>query len=295
MTLFELRPTQRPTQPQRPTQRRGLNSHLDPAIWPLSAYVDGRGRLRIGGVAATDIAAEFGTPTHVVDAEGFRARIRGYRAALPGAELIYAGKALLSSAVAGWAAAEGAGVGVCSGAELAIALAGGVPPSRLILHGDAKTPAELADAVAAGVGRVVIDCPSEIALLAGRARRRQRREILGGTGQPAAIGRHRTRDDSGAGLAGRGRDRPRRRTARRPSPRRSAGGGVHRRLSPLDGIEPQSGGPPPAGRRCRRPVQRTGAPRKRGRSAGPRSRLAGQRALGRRRHGELGSERWLAA
>jgi len=163
MTLFDVRPSLRP----------GLNPHLDRAIWPLSSGVDEVGRLCVGGVAATDIADEFGTPSYVMDEEDFRERIRAYHAALPGVELIYAGKALLSAAVAGWAAAEGAGVAVCSGGELATALAGGVPPSRIVLHGDAKTAGELHDAVAAGVGRVVIDSPSEIALLAGRVRRRQ--------------------------------------------------------------------------------------------------------------------------
>jgi diaminopimelate decarboxylase len=163
MTLFELLPS----------LRHGLNPHLDRAIWPLSTYVDELGRLCVGGVAATEIAAEFGTPTYVLDEEDFRARIRCYRATLPGVELIYSGKALLSTAVAGWAAAEGAGVDVCSGGELATALAGEVPPSRIVLHGNAKTARELDDAVAAGVGRIVIDSPSEIALLAGRVRRRQ--------------------------------------------------------------------------------------------------------------------------
>src|ERR1700752_4986354 len=83
MTLFELLPS----------LRRGLNPHLDRAIWPLSAYVDELGRLCVGGVASTDIAAEFGTPTYVVDEADFRARIRTYRAALPGVELVYAGEA----------------------------------------------------------------------------------------------------------------------------------------------------------------------------------------------------------
>jgi diaminopimelate decarboxylase len=164
MTLFELLPS----------LRHGLNPHLDRAIWPLSSYVDELGRLCVGGVAATEIAAEFGTPTYVVDEEDFRTRIRCYRAALPGVELIYAGKALLSAAVAGWAAAEGAGVDVCSGGELATVLAGEVAPSRIVLNGNAKTAGELDDAVAAGVGRIVIDTPNEIALLAGRVRRRQR-------------------------------------------------------------------------------------------------------------------------
>jgi diaminopimelate decarboxylase len=157
-----------------PSTRRGCNQHLDRAIWPLNSHVDERGRLRVGGVAATEIAAEFGTPTYVVDEDDFRARIRAYRAALPGVDLVYDGKALLSTAVAKWAAAEGAGVGVCSAGELATALAAEVPPSRLVLHGAAKTAGELHDATAASVGRVVIESPSEIALLAGRVRRRQR-------------------------------------------------------------------------------------------------------------------------
>ncbi|MGB8388493.1 diaminopimelate decarboxylase [Mycobacterium sp.] len=163
MTLFEL-----------PSVRHRLNPHLDRAIWPLSADVDEVGRLCVGRVAVTEIAAEFGTPTFVVDEADFRSRIRGYHATLPGADLSYAGKALLSTAVAGWAAAEGAGVTVRSAGELATALAGGVPPSQVILHGNAKTAGELHDAVAAGVGRVVIEAPSEIALLAGWVRRRQR-------------------------------------------------------------------------------------------------------------------------
>src|ERR1700754_5029861 len=102
MTLFELLPS----------LRHGLNPHLDRAIWPLSTYVDELGQLCVGGVAATEIAAEFGTPTYVLDEQDFRARIRGYRAALPGMELIYGGKALLSATVAAWAAAEGAGLAV---------------------------------------------------------------------------------------------------------------------------------------------------------------------------------------
>src|ERR1700756_3524860 len=112
MTLFELLPS----------LRHGLNPHLDRAVWPLSACVDKPGRLCVGGVAATELAAEFGTPLYVVDEEDFRARIRGYRAALPDVELVYCGRALLSAAVAGWAVAEGAGIAVCSGGELATAL-----------------------------------------------------------------------------------------------------------------------------------------------------------------------------
>jgi diaminopimelate decarboxylase len=164
MTLFELLPS----------LQAGFNPRLDRAIWPMSTHVDELGRLCVGGVPTTEIANEFRTPTYVLDEDDFRARIRCYRAALPGVEVIYAGKALLSTAVAGWAADEGVGIDVCSGGELATALAGGVSPSRIILHGNVKTPDELHNAAEVGVGRIVIDSPIEIAFLAGRVRRRQR-------------------------------------------------------------------------------------------------------------------------
>lgn len=160
MTLFELLPSLR--QP-----------HLDGTIWPLNASIDDLGRLCVGGVAATEIAAEFGTPAYLVDEQDFRARIRRYRVGLPGVDLVYAGKALLSTAVAEWAASEGAGLNVCSAGELATALAAGVPPSQIVVHGNARTAGELHDAVHAGVGRIVIDSPNAIALLASQVRRRQ--------------------------------------------------------------------------------------------------------------------------
>jgi diaminopimelate decarboxylase len=163
MTLFELHPA----------LWHGLGPHLDRAIWPLSASVDDLGRLCVGSVPVTQIAAEYGTPAYLVDEQDFRTRLRRYRAALPGVELVYAGKALLSTGVAQWAAAEGAGLNVCSAGELATALAAGVPPSQVVLHGNAKTAGELHDAVDAGVGRIVIDSPNTIALLAAQVRRHQ--------------------------------------------------------------------------------------------------------------------------
>jgi diaminopimelate decarboxylase len=172
MTLFELRPSSR--QGLNLPTTRPTDQPTDCGVWPLSSYRDERGQLHLGGVPAAEIAAEFGTPTHVVDEQDFRAQIRRYRASLPDAEIVYSGMALLSTAVAGWAAAEGAGVAVRSAGELATVLAGGVPASRIILHGNAKTAAELHDAAAAGVGRVVIDSPNEITLLAARVRRLQR-------------------------------------------------------------------------------------------------------------------------
>ncbi|MGV9798946.1 diaminopimelate decarboxylase [Mycobacterium sp. NPDC003449] len=157
-----------------PSLRTATVPRLDPALWPLTTGVDAQGRITVGRVALTDIADEFRTPAYVLDEADFRSRARRYRETLRGAEVVYAGKSLLSTAVARWAAEEGLGVDVCSPAELATALAGGVAPDRIVLHGNAKTCDELGAAIDAGVGRIVVDCSTEIAYLAGMVQRRQR-------------------------------------------------------------------------------------------------------------------------
>src|SRR6202046_1494776 len=145
-----------------------------PAIWPMTAPSDDDGRLCIGEVPLTDIADEFGTPTYVIDEADFRSRARSYRAALGDAEVLYAGKSLLTIAVARWAHEEGLGIDVCSAGELAIAMAGGVEKARIVMHGNAKSQDDIRAAVRFGVGRIVLDSTIEITDLAGLAEGRQR-------------------------------------------------------------------------------------------------------------------------
>jgi diaminopimelate decarboxylase len=157
-----------------PSLRRAVRPRLNPAIWPETVHVDDEGRLCVGGVALTEVACEFYTPAYVLDEADFRHRAQRYHAAFPDAEIVYAGKSLLTSGVARWATEEGLGVDVCSAGELATALAGGVDPARIILHGNAKSHDELADAIHVGVGRIVVDSEIEIAYLAGLVQRPQR-------------------------------------------------------------------------------------------------------------------------
>lgn len=144
-----------------------------PAIWPVTTHADDEGRLCIGDVPLTDIADEFRTPTYVIDEADFRYRARRYRKALRGAEIVYAGKSLLTIAVARWAREEGLSIDVCSAGELATAIAGGAEPARIVMHGNAKSHDELRAAVQVGVGRIVLDSGIEIAYLSGLATRRQ--------------------------------------------------------------------------------------------------------------------------
>ncbi|WP_354643765.1 diaminopimelate decarboxylase [Kitasatospora camelliae] len=146
--------------------------------WPASARVDRHGELLVGGVGLAEAADRFGTPLYVLDEDEVRARARTYRAALPGAEVLYAAKAFLSSAMADWVGEEGLGMDVCSAGELRLAVEAGFPPERLLLHGNAKSTEELRLALRLRVGRIVVDSFSEIPRLAALSIARSPQPVL---------------------------------------------------------------------------------------------------------------------
>jgi diaminopimelate decarboxylase len=154
---------------------------LDPKVWSQSVERGPDGAVRVAGLGAGELAATFGTPVYVLDEADFRARCRAWRAALgPDADVFYAGKAFLSRAVVRWLREEGLNVDVCTGGELAVALSAGMPADRIALHGNNKAESEIDRAVAAGVGRIVLDSFEEIGRVAAAARRlgvRQRVQI----------------------------------------------------------------------------------------------------------------------
>jgi diaminopimelate decarboxylase len=122
------------------------------------------GHLSIGGIDLLDLAAEFGTPLFVYDEVHLRQACREAVTAW-GDGVAYATKAFLCRAMARLAHEEGMHLDVASGGELHVALSAGVPAERLVLHGNNKSIAELASALEAGVGRIVIDSFDEIARL----------------------------------------------------------------------------------------------------------------------------------
>ncbi|MEU5974817.1 diaminopimelate decarboxylase [Streptomyces sp. NPDC047315] len=139
-----------------------------PSVWPASAVLAPGGDVAVAGVPLTELAERYGTPVYVLDEDEVRARARAWRRALPDADVVYAAKAFLCRAVVDWIADEGLGLGVCSATELELAASRGFPADRIVLHGDAKSPQDLATALRLGVGRVVIESQCEIARLASR-------------------------------------------------------------------------------------------------------------------------------
>jgi diaminopimelate decarboxylase len=151
---------------------------LVPGLWSRTVRRTG-GAIEVGGVSVTELAERYGTPLYVVDEREARERAVEVRSALQrafaevgsAAKVYYAGKAFLSIEVARWMTAAGLNVDVCSGGELAVALAAGVPAERLGFHGNNKSPAEIDRAVSVGVGAVIIDSFQEIDRVAEAASR----------------------------------------------------------------------------------------------------------------------------
>ncbi|MBW5486290.1 diaminopimelate decarboxylase [Streptomyces bambusae] len=142
-------------------------NRLDEKVWARTVARGEDGVVRVGGIEVTRLAEEFGTPAYFMDEDDFRERCRAWAHAFgPDADVFYAGKAFLSKAVVRWLQEEGLNLDVCSGGELATALAAGMPAGRIAFHGNNKSVAEIRRAVTAGVGRIVLDSYEEIARVA---------------------------------------------------------------------------------------------------------------------------------
>lgn len=124
--------------------------------------------ISINGISAIDLAREFATPAFILDEAEFYLRARNWDGALKHAfgvnagTVYYAAKAFICSEVARWIKDIGIGIDVCTGGELAVALAGGIDPAKIELHGNNKSVAEIEKAVSIGVGTIVVDSLYEI-------------------------------------------------------------------------------------------------------------------------------------
>ncbi len=146
-------------------------------VYPLGSRLNERGRLEVGGCDVFEVAAEFGTPAYLYAEDDIRARARAYveafRARTDRFEVLYASKAFPCVAAFRLMAEEGLSADVASGGELHLALAGGLDPARIYMHGNNKTEQELTYALERGVGTIVVDSFDEIdrleRLAAGRS------------------------------------------------------------------------------------------------------------------------------
>jgi len=156
--------------PQNPT------ADVKRAPWPATTRRTPDGALEIGGVSLPDLVSRYGSPLYVYDETTLREAARGFRTAFasayPRSRVVYAGKAFLTTALVRILHEERLGLDVVSGGELFVGLRGGMPPAEISLHGNNKSPRELGEALAAGIGKIVIDNDYEISLLRDMTRDR---------------------------------------------------------------------------------------------------------------------------
>jgi diaminopimelate decarboxylase len=131
------------------------------------------GRLLLGGCDAEELAREFGTPVYAVAEDDLRERARAFSGAMRAhhgnGEVIFASKAFPCTAVLRVFEQEGCSVDVASAGELDTALRAGFDAERIVVHGNAKSTAELDRATELGA-RIVVDNFDELARLEQLAR-----------------------------------------------------------------------------------------------------------------------------
>ncbi len=151
-------------------------------VWPKGTTLDADGVLHLGGVDARELARTYGTPAYVVAEDDLRTRARAFLAAFAARtddfEVHFASKSFPATAVLRLFAEEGLACDVASGGELHLALNAGFDPKKVHLHGNAKSRAELQQALDAGIGDIVVDNHDELDALIGLIPTGARQRIL---------------------------------------------------------------------------------------------------------------------
>lgn len=135
-----------------------------------------KGNLTVGGVDATELVKEYGTPLYVMDERTIRGHCRTFQKSIEdnyggNGLTVYASKAFNCKEMCRIIKDEGLGIDVVSGGELYTALSVDFPPERIVFHGNNKTEEEIKTALEAGVGRIVVDNLFELRTIEQMAQR----------------------------------------------------------------------------------------------------------------------------
>jgi len=130
-------------------------------LFPDTAVVEDN-ELQLGGLGASALAEEFGTPLVVYCESTLHTCAEAYRRSAPAALLAYGVKAFPNVALLRLFADEGLGADVSTLGELAYALAAGIPGDHIIVHGNNKSDEELRASATAGALYVVLDALDEV-------------------------------------------------------------------------------------------------------------------------------------
>ncbi|EOU1683661.1 diaminopimelate decarboxylase [Clostridium perfringens] len=133
-----------------------------------SMKVEGN-ELYVGGVKASALSKEYGTPLYVIDEELVRSNCRRYYKAMKceerGNRVTYAGKAFINMSMCNLVNEENLYLDVVSGGELYTAYKAGFPLERIYFHGNNKSDYEIDLGVRLGIGRFIVDNIHELEVL----------------------------------------------------------------------------------------------------------------------------------
>ncbi|MDK0571236.1 diaminopimelate decarboxylase [Clostridium perfringens] len=133
-----------------------------------SMKVEGN-ELYVGGLKASALSKEYGTPLYVIDEELVRSNCRRYYDAMKceerGNRVTYAGKAFINMSMCNLVNEENLYLDVVSGGELYTAYKAGFPLERIYFHGNNKSDYEIDLGVRLGIGRFIVDNIHELEVL----------------------------------------------------------------------------------------------------------------------------------
>ena len=135
---------------------------------PLTTKINNSDNIEIGGCDLVELADKYGTPLYVLDEETIRSICRDYKEAFksyPKVNMMYASKALCTTATSAIVASEGFGFDVVSAGEIYTVHNAGVDMKKVLFNGNNKSFDELELAIELGVGRISVDNFFELSLL----------------------------------------------------------------------------------------------------------------------------------
>lgn len=138
------------------------------SLKPITTKINDDGNLEIGGCDLVKLAEKYGTPLYVLDEATIKKICRDYKDAFKGypkVNMMYASKALCSSATSALIASEGFGFDVVSSGEIFTVYKSGANMSKVLFNGNNKSYDELSLAIELGVGRISVDNFFELSLL----------------------------------------------------------------------------------------------------------------------------------
>lgn len=141
-------------------------------IKPITAKVEKN--LTIGGCDTVELVEKYGSPLYVIDEATLRAICNDFKDAFksyPHTRMMYASKALCTSAITKLLDSEGFGFDTVSIGEIYTVLNSGVSLSKVLFNGNNKTEEELDFAIKNDIGRISVDNFLEVKLvskIAGR-------------------------------------------------------------------------------------------------------------------------------